>query len=162
MRTIAPARKRSAEILAAPLLVAAFACAHGGPAVVRRNPSTLHNPTGYTHVVEATGGRTLYVSGQVALDRSGALVGAGDLKAQTRQVFENLKAALADSGATLDDVVKITVFLTDVSQIQAFREVRDGYFVRGLPASTLVQVVRLARPEFLIEMEAVAVVKSGG
>jgi reactive intermediate/imine deaminase len=122
------------------------------------NPSTLHKPTGYTHVVEVTGGRTLYISGQVALDPSGALVGANDLKAQTRQVFENLRAALAASGASLEHVVKITVFMTDASQIQAFREVRDSVFTEPLPASTLVQVVRLARPEFLIEIEAVAVV----
>ena len=122
------------------------------------NPSTLHKPTGYTHVVEVTGGRTLYISGQVALDPSGALVGANDLKAQTRQAFENLRAALAASGASLEHVVKITVFMTDATQIQAFREVRDGVLKEPLPASTLVQVVRLARPEFLIEIEAVAVV----
>jgi reactive intermediate/imine deaminase len=113
-------------------------------------------------VVETSGGRTVYVSGQVALDATGALVGTDDLKAQTRQVFENLKAALADSGGTLDDVVKITIFMTDLSQIQDFREIRNGYFPRELPASTLVQVVRLARPDFLIEIEAVAVVRSGG
>ncbi len=138
-----------------------LACAHTGPVVKHVNPTTLSRPTGYTHVVEATGGRTLYVSGQVALDPTGAVVGKSDVKAQTRQVFENLKSALAASGATLDDVVKITVFMTDVSEIQTFREIRNAYFTKELPASTLVQVVHLARPEFLIEIEAVAVVKSG-
>lgn len=124
------------------------------------NPPALSKPTGYTHVVEAIGGRALYVSGQVALDASGALVGAGDLAAQTRQVFENLKSALAAGGATLDHVAKITVFMTDVSHIATFREIRNRYFTKELPASTLVQVVQLARPEWLIEIEAVAVFES--
>ena len=140
------------------VLAAGIACAHPGHTVKHVNPTALHEPKGYTHVVEVTGGRTLYISGQVALDPSGALVGAGDLLAQTRQVFRNMQAALAASGATLDDVVKITVFLTDVSQIQVFREVRDSVFTSPLPAGTLVEVARLARPEFLIEVEAVAVV----
>jgi len=122
------------------------------------NPSTLHKPTGYSHIVEVTGGRTLYVSGQVALDQSGTLVGANDLRAQTRQVFENLRAALVASGAGLEHVVKITVFMIDASQIQVFREVRETVFKGPLPASTLVQVVRLARPEFMIEVEAIATV----
>jgi enamine deaminase RidA (YjgF/YER057c/UK114 family) len=76
-------------------------------------------------------------------------------------VFENLNSALAASGATLDHVVKITVFMTDVSEIQTFREVRNSYLTKELPASSLVQVARLARPEFLIEIEAIAVVGSG-
>jgi reactive intermediate/imine deaminase len=122
------------------------------------NPPELSKPTGYTHVVEVVGGRTLYISGQVAVDRAGAVIGKGDLKAQTRQVFENLKAALAASGATLDDVVKITVFLTDMSQVQTVRDVRDGYFTKKPPASTAVEVSGLVRPELMIEIEAVAVV----
>ncbi len=141
------------------LLTAAVVTAQGKPSVKHINPTTLPKPAGYTHVVEATGGRTIYVSGQIALDKSGALVGKGDLKAQTQQVFANLKSALAASGATLDDVVKVTVFLTDVSELPAFREVRDRYFTREPPASSLVQVSRLVRPELMIEMEAVAVVE---
>ncbi len=140
-------------------LTAAVANAEGRPLVKHTNPATLSKPTGYTHVVEVTGGRTLYVSGQVALDQAGAVVGKGNLKAQTRQVFENLKSALAACGATSDHVVNITVFMTDVSEIQTFREVRDRYFTKQLPASSLVQVVRLARPELMIEIEAVAVVE---
>src|SRR5574341_885089 len=124
-------------------LMAAVATTDGRLIVKHTNPPTLSKPTGYTHVVEVSGGRTLYVSGQVALDQAGAVVGKGDLGAQTRQVFENLKSALAASGATFDHVVKITVFMTDVSEIQTFREVRDRYFTKELPASTLVQVVRL-------------------
>ena len=143
---------------AASLLVAgALGCSHAGPVVEHVNPPELSKPTGYTHVVAVTGGRTLYVSGQVALDRTGAVIGKGDLKAQTRQVFENLKTALAASGATLDDVVKITIFMTDASQVQTVREVRDTYFTRQPPASTAVEVARLVRPELMIEIEAVAV-----
>src|SRR4030095_6335687 len=152
----------STALLSSLPLLSIFACAGSAPVLTRKNPALLSKPNGYTHVVETSGGRTVYVSGQVALDATGALVGTGDLKAQTRQVFENLKAALADSGGTLDDVVKITIFMTDLSPIQDFRELRTGYIPRELPASTLVQVVRLARPDFLIEIEAVAVVRSGG
>lgn len=125
----------------------------------RSNPPALHKPMGYTHVVEAVPRRTLYISGQVAFDPSGALVGAGDLKAQTEQVFRNLKAALESCGATFEDVAKITVFMLDATQIQVYRDVRDRYFTRSLPASTLVQVVRLARPEWLIEIEAIALLE---
>lgn len=143
-------------------LMAGPASAHGRPIVRHVNPTTLPKPTGYTHVVEVTGGRTLYISGQIAVDQAGAVVGKGDLRAQTRQVFENLKSALAASRATFDHVVKITVFVTDVSEIHTFREVKDGYFTKELPASSLVQVVRLVRPELMIEIEAVAVVESDG
>jgi reactive intermediate/imine deaminase len=126
--------------------------------VKHRNPSGLAEPRGYTHVVEVSGGRTLYVSGQIALDRDGKLVGPGDLRAQTEQVLENLELALADCQAALEDVVKLTVFMTDVSEIAIFREVRDRHFAKPLPACSLVQVARLARPDLLIEIEAVAVV----
>ncbi len=148
-----------AMTLPAFFLATVVASADGRPMVKHTNPTTLSKPTGYTHVVEVTGGRTLYVSGQIALDQAGALVGKGDLKAQTGQVFENLKSALAACGATFDHVVKMTVFMTDVSEIQTFREVRGRYFTKELPASSLVQVVRLARPDLMIEIEAVAVLE---
>ena len=125
----------------------------------RSNPAALHKPMGYTHVVEAQPRRTVYISGQVAFDQSGALVGPGDLKAQTEQVFRNLKAALESCGATLEDIAKITVFMVDATQIQTYRDVRDRYLKDRLPASTLVQVVRLARPEWLIEIEAIALLE---
>jgi len=150
---------RNAIATAAVLAVAGFAWAQMPQAHIKRtNPTTLSKPTGYTHVVETSGGRTLYISGQVALDKSGALVGANDLKAQTRQVFENLKAALAAAEATLDDVVKITVFVTDLSHLQTFRTFRKAYFTKAPPASSLVEVSGLALPELLVEIEAVAVV----
>lgn len=124
------------------------------------NPPTLSPPRGYSHVVEITGGRTIYVSGQIAVDRDGRVVGAGDFEAQTRQVFENLKAALDAAGATLDDVVKITMFVTDMSRLQTLRAVRDTYFTGAPPASSLVEVSRLVLPELMVEIEAIAVTGS--
>lgn len=140
-------------------LAAMTARDQGGAAVKHVNPAGLSVPAGYSHVVEVRGGRTLYVSGQIAVDRDGNLVGTGDVRAQAEQVFRNLQSALAAAGATCDDIVKITVFMTDVSQVQAFRDVRDRYFKKAPPASSLVQVSRLVRPELLIEIEAVAVVE---
>lgn len=125
----------------------------------RSNPSTLHKPMGYTHVVEAAPRRTVFISGQVAFDPSGALVGPGDLQAQTEQVFRNLKAALESCGASFENVAKMTTFMLDAAQVQTFRDVRNRYFPGNLPASTLVQVSRLARPEWLIEIELIAVIE---
>jgi reactive intermediate/imine deaminase len=122
------------------------------------NPSALSAPTGYTHVVEVISGRTVYISGQIALDSAGNVVGAGDFAAQTRQVLDNLQAALDAAGATFDNVVKINTYVTDISQIQTLRKIRSEYFTKNPPASTLVQVVQLARSELMIEIEAVAVV----
>src|SRR5689334_8310167 len=91
------------------------------------NPPRLATPPGYTQVVAATGGRTIYIAGQVALDQHGNLVGAADLRAQTQQVFANLQAALAAAGATFAHVVKVTIFVLDSSQIATVREVRDAF-----------------------------------
>jgi reactive intermediate/imine deaminase len=121
------------------------------------NPPTLSSPTGYTHVVEVLRGRTIYISGQVALDKSGNVVGKGDFAAQTTQVFENLKAALAAAGATFDNLVKVTTFVTDMSHIAALRTIRGKYYGENAPASTLVQIGKLAHEDFMIEIEATAV-----
>ena len=127
--------------------------------VKRTNPPALSTPTGYTHVVEVMGpGKTVYISGQIALDKGGNLVGAGDMKAQAEQVFKNLEAALAAAGATFDNVVKMNTYTTDMTQVQAIRDVRTKYFTKSTPASTLVQVVKLARPDLLLEIEVIAVV----
>ena len=128
------------------------------PQIKRTNPPTLAKPTGYTHVVEAIGGKTIYISGQIALDQDGKVVGQSDMKAQAEQVFKNLQAALTAAGATFKDVVKMNTYTTDVSQVQAVRDVRARYFGDTVPASTLVQVVHLARPEFMLEIEVIAVV----
>jgi reactive intermediate/imine deaminase len=122
------------------------------------NPAGLSTPTGYSHVVSARGGKTVYIAGQIALDAKGQLVGPGDLAAQTRQVFENLSVALKAAGAAFANVVKTNYYLRDASQVEIVRQIRSKYFTSELPASTLIEVPRLARPEFLIEIEVIAVV----
>jgi 2-iminobutanoate/2-iminopropanoate deaminase len=122
------------------------------------SPDTLSPPAGYSHVVDAPATRAIYISGQVALDAEGRLVGAGDFEAQVRQVFENLSAALEAAQVSWPDVVKLNYFVRDVSQIAAIRAVRDEYVdTDHPPASTLVEVSRLVRDDFLIEIDAVAV-----
>lgn len=122
------------------------------------NPETIAQPRGYTHVVESSGSRTVYISGQVALDPQGTIVGPGDMQAQAEQVFQNLQAALQSVGASFEDVVKFTYFVVDMSQMQAVREVRNRYINTAQPpASTAVEVRRLYLPELLVEVEAVAV-----
>jgi enamine deaminase RidA (YjgF/YER057c/UK114 family) len=123
------------------------------------NPKTISKPPGYTHVVEVTGpGRIVYIAGQLGLDVGGKVVGqAGDFRAQAIQTFENLKAALAEVGATFNDVVKINNYLTDLSHLPIFREVRDMYLnMTTPPASTTIQITALARAGALLETEAVA------
>lgn len=121
-------------------------------------PDGMPPVNGYSHAV-AFQGRLVAVSGQVPLDADGRLVGRGDPEAQARQVFTNLGAALAAAGATMDHVVKLTVFLTDMADLAAFRKVRDE-FIRAdtPPASSLVRVSGLVNPEFRIEVEALAAV----
>ena len=122
------------------------------------NPETLPKPSGYTHVVEAGKGRTIYISGQIPVDRSGNIVGRGDFRAQTVQVFENIKAGLEAAGASFKDVVKLNIYVTDISQLLVFREVRDKYVDKeNPPASSMVEIRRLVREEFLIEVDATAV-----
>jgi len=127
--------------------------------VKRTNPPTISKPTGYTHIVEVSGPvKTIYISGQIALDKDGKVVGEGDMKAQAEQVFKNLEAALTAAGAKFTDVVKMNTFITDMDKAAAVREVRARYFGETTPASTLVQVVKLARPEFMLEIEVIAAV----
>jgi enamine deaminase RidA (YjgF/YER057c/UK114 family) len=116
-------------------------------------------PLGYSQVVEARGGCTLYIAGQLSLDKDGNLVGRGDFRAQVKQVFDNLQARLEEGGASFKDVVKLNYYITDASDLAAVRDVRDAYInTVQPPASTLVVVKRLVREEYLIEVEAIAVV----
>jgi enamine deaminase RidA (YjgF/YER057c/UK114 family) len=121
-------------------------------------PPGIAPGTGYSHVVWGTG-RFIAVSGQIALDEQGELVGAGDAAAQSRQVFTNLGRCLAAAGATFSDVVKLTYFVTDVAHLPAIRTARDEVIdtVRP-PASSAVQVAALFRPDLLLEIEAFAIV----
>lgn len=125
------------------------------------NPETLSKAIGYTHVVEARGGRTVYISGQIGLDSHGNIVGINDFESQTRQVFRNVKTALEAVGMNFDQVVKLGLFVTDVSNVVTLRRVRDEFVNTSQPpASTLVQVVALVCPEFLFKVEAIAVFPS--
>lgn len=113
---------------------------------------------GYSQAVEISRGRTIYVAGQVAIDRSGKVVGEGDMRAQAQQTFENLAAALEASGTKFENVVKLNYYVSDITQLAAVREVRDRFInTANPPASTAVEVKRLFREQFLIEVEAVAV-----
>ncbi|MEE8290672.1 MAG: RidA family protein [Candidatus Tectomicrobia bacterium] len=112
----------------------------------------------YSHVVVVEGGgRTVFIAGQLARDRDGNVVGKGDMRAQIRQVGDNITAALAAAGATLDDLVKTTTYVTDIEEFFRHIDVRTAYF-GALPTSTTVEVRRLAQPDFLIEVDAIAVI----
>ena len=126
------------------------------------NPAGLSKPNGYTHVVVVQPGTLVYVSGQVALNAGGEVVGKNDLRAQVTQVMENLKTALAAAGASLQDVVKLNYYVVNLNpeKLSTIREVRNKYIsAEHPPASTLVGVTALAREEFLIEVEVVAAPK---
>jgi enamine deaminase RidA (YjgF/YER057c/UK114 family) len=126
------------------------------------NPPAIHKPFGYSHVAEVTGGKLVYIAGQVALDADGNLVGKDDFAAQVRQVFANLKAALESAGASFHNVIKLNYYCAEsvdpAVHLPMVREVRDGLVnIAAPPASTFVVIRRLGRPEWLIEVEAVAV-----
>jgi enamine deaminase RidA (YjgF/YER057c/UK114 family) len=121
------------------------------------NPETMHKPTGYTHVVEATGpGRIVYIAGQLGIDPSGKM--AADFRGQAEQAFENLKSALAAVGGSFQNVVKFNMYFTDIAtQLPIGREVRDRFInTAAPPASTAVGISKLAREGALYEIEAVA------
>ena len=107
-------------------------------------------------VVEVGGTRQIFVAGQTPRDRHGNCVGKGDMRAQIRQVGENIKAALATAGATLGDIVKTNTYVTDMDEYFKHVDVRMEYFGPALPTSTTVEVRRLAHPDFLVEVEVVA------
>ncbi len=123
------------------------------------SPDTLARPNGFAHVVTSTHATTVFVSGQVAYDDEGRIVGHTDLTAQTHQVYSNIEKALAAVGASLQDVTKTVLFVRDLDPDKAriIREARAPFLSAGrLPASTMVGVASLAHPDLLLEVEAVA------
>src|SRR5262245_15518445 len=125
------------------------------------NPSSLCPTFGWTHVVTVSGGKTIYISGQVGINEKGEVVGKGDLKRQTEQAFENIRLALAAAGANYRHVVKTNLYVVGLrpEHIPIIREVRSRYVWREHPpSSTLVGVSALVGPDWLIEIEAVAAV----
>ena len=130
------------------------------PPIARINPPELGSPPGYSQIVEVTAGRIVFIAGQTALDRDGNLVGRNDFAVQAEQVFQNLTIALKASGCTAANLVKLTVFLTDMANLGRYREARNRFFASVTPAAapavTLVEVSKLYGPDFMIEIEAIA------
>lgn len=118
-------------------------------------------PTGHfsqATMVEATG-RLVFISGMLAKGADGKLVGVGDITAQTRQVCENLKAAIEEAGGTLDDVCRVDVYVRNMEHFDAIHAVRRQYFSAPAPASTMVEITKMTTPDALIEINAIAVVQ---
>jgi enamine deaminase RidA (YjgF/YER057c/UK114 family) len=130
------------------------------PSIVRINPPELGTPPGYSQVVDVSAGRIIFIAGQTAVDSDGNVVGKRDFAAQAAQVFRNLGVALQASGCTAANLVKLTVFLTDMDNLAPYREARNRYFASvtppAAPAVTLVEVSKLYGADFLIEIEAIA------
>jgi enamine deaminase RidA (YjgF/YER057c/UK114 family) len=137
--------------------------ADGNTAPIRRlNPPELGTPPGYSQVVDVRASRIIFIAGQTALDRDGALVGEDSFSAQADQVFRNLSAALQSVGCDAGNLVKLTVFVRDMGQLSTYREARNRFFATvtppAAPAVTLVEVSKLYGPDFLIEIEAIAAI----
>ena len=128
--------------------------------IARINPPELGEPPGYSQIVEVTPGRIIFIAGQTALNRDGNVVGRNNFAAQAEQVFQNLAIALRARGCTAANLVKLTVFLTDMDNLARYRDARNRFFASVTPAAapavTLVEVSKLYGPDFLIEIEAIA------
>lgn len=134
------------------------------PTIRYQNPPSLATPSGFTHVTDVTGGRLVFVSGQVAYDGKGNIVGIGDVAAQTRQVLRNLAAALEAADSDFAHVLKFTFFVRNLTPdaMAQIRTVRKEFLdADRLPASTMVGVAALAKEDLLLEVEAYAVARGG-
>jgi 2-iminobutanoate/2-iminopropanoate deaminase len=120
----------------------------------------LRGPTG--HYSQATAieakGRFVFISGMTARRADGSIAGIGDIEAQTRQVCENLKAAVTAAGGTMDDICRVDVYVRNIEQFEQLHKIRREYFNAPAPASTLIEVSKLASPDYLIEISAIAVI----
>jgi enamine deaminase RidA (YjgF/YER057c/UK114 family) len=130
------------------------------PSITRINPPELGAPPGYSQIVEVSAARIIFIAGQTALDQDGNVIGTNDFAIQAAQVFQNLAVALQASGCTATNLVKLTVFLTDMGNLAGYREARNRFFASVTPpvapAVTLVEVSKLYGPDFMIEIEAIA------
>jgi 2-iminobutanoate/2-iminopropanoate deaminase len=119
---------------------------------------TVYSPMRYAQGIKTTGGTIVWISGQVSQDQTGKLVHRGDFAAQARQALANLRAMVEAAGGTLNDIIKVNTYLTDLRYREELARVRTEFFPEGkLPASTLVGVTGLADPDMLVEIEAIAV-----
>lgn len=122
------------------------------------NPWTWQDAAGFSQAWTVDGAQSIvFVSGQAPVSGDGRLVGEGDFEAQTRQVFENLRTVLEQAGMGLDAIVKLTVYLTDMSLLREYARIKGEFMTGAQPASTAVGVTALARPEMMVEVEAIAV-----
>jgi 2-iminobutanoate/2-iminopropanoate deaminase len=122
------------------------------------NPWTWQDAAGFSQAWRVDGaGSILFVSGQAPISADGQLVGEGDFDAQARQVFENLRAVLEAAGMGFDAIVKLTVFLTEMGRLRDYTRIKGEFFAGEQPASTAVEITALARPEMMVEVEAIAV-----
>ena len=117
--------------------------------------SSVHSTVGYSHAAKA--GNTLYIAGQIAKDIDGNLVGKGDFETQVRQVHTNLKNILDEAGGNMQNIVKMTTLLTHYDYVETYRSVREEFFQEPYPANTLLVVESLVMPDFMVEIEAIAV-----
>ncbi len=125
---------------------------------IASNPAGVAKPIRgyYSNCVRVSAGPLLFISGQVALDPEGRVVGKGDVRAQTVQVLENIRTILRANGADMQDVVSVTVYVTDIGFLDRITDIRMQYFPSNGPSSAIVQIAKLAMPELLIEISAVA------
>jgi len=123
------------------------------------NPDRLCKPDGgyYSHAIKVKPGHLLFIKGTTPRDRDFNLIGKGDVLAQCRQIFENMKVILEEAGGSFDNIVKVTTFVRDISNLKALQAIRGEYFKAGYPATTMVEVSGLANEDLLIEIEAIAV-----
>jgi reactive intermediate/imine deaminase len=121
-------------------------------------PTEARPVANYKMATRMEGGRLLYIAGQVARDADGEVLGKGDIRAQAQQVFQNVRDVLQAAGGDLDDLLKITTYITHLDDFPAVAEIRSHFFTGTLPASTLIVVSRLAQPELLIEVEGMAAI----
>ncbi|UGB38636.1 RidA family protein [Frateuria soli] len=161
-RPSAPRAPRTPRTLVVCAGLALATAAHAREAPQAINPSALPPAHGYSHVIVAPPGRMVSISGQVAMDRGGKLVGEGDFRARCVQVFENLRIALNSAGLDFRDVVRTDMYVTDLDHLDVLRDVRAHYLPADAPAtSTLVKVDALFRPGLMIEVAAEAVLPPG-
>lgn len=123
------------------------------------NPDTVTQPIKkyYANAVRVEAGPLLFISGQVSMDMDARVVAVGDLKGQAIQTLESIRLILEHHGAGMEDIVKVVVYVTDMKAFDEITEIRNKYFAANPPASTIIEISRLARPEWLIEIDAVAV-----
>jgi enamine deaminase RidA (YjgF/YER057c/UK114 family) len=122
-------------------------------------PKTLNDPRPrYSQGIQPSGGKLLFIAGQTASDKDGNVIGKGDIKAQTEQVYANLKAVLKEAGGTLENLVMTTTYITDREYREGYNEVRRQQYKKTSPTSTLVIVKGLAHPDYLIEIAGIAVI----